>query len=328
MSISVAKRWMSLGGMRQPAEPMKARVRAFLVLLIWLCMNGVALAQPNIPGPTMGGKQVWSDVHAVGQWRIQRNLLTDHYRLLDEDNWRRAWGTYEECLAKLRQAQKDKGIGFKSEQLVILVHGLGRSAGMFADMQAALEAAGYQCFAINYPSTRQSVKAHADDMARLIENLEGITEVSFVTHSMGSLVVREFLGRPAARNMAIKFNRLVMIAPPNQGSAIARGFKNVALYEWLITETGQDLTPKNARDLPIPELEFGVIAGGRGNEIGYNPVLEGDDDGVVTVEETKLRGMKDFIVIDSPHGRIDNQPFTVREVLSFLGKGEFVHVAQ
>ena len=298
------------------------------ILVVCIAIGDVAKAEPNIPGPTMGGKQVWSDIHALGTWRIQYNTLTSHYRLLDGDDWRQAWGTYDECLKALRQAQHDNGLQFKDQRLVILVHGLGRSAGMFVDLQNRLEGAGHQTFAVNYPSTRQSVKAHGNDLARLIANLEGISEVSFVTHSMGALVVREFLGRPSSQNLGITFNRLVMIAPPNQGSAIAREFKDVALYSWLTTQTGQDLSPSKAQHLPIPNLEFGVIAGGRGNAVGFNPILEGDDDGVVTVEETKLSGMKDFVIIDSPHGLIDNHELTMQAVLSFLKQGVFTNASQ
>lgn len=307
---------------------MLRKLGAALVAALTLCGTPPALSQPNIPGPTMGGKQVWSDVHALETWRIQRNVVTGHHRLLDGDNWRRAWGSYEDCLTVLRKAQQDQGLQFTGRHLVILVHGLGRSAGMFEDIRNALTDAGYQNFAVNYPSTRQSVKAHAEDMARLVGTLDGVTEVSFVTHSMGGLVVRKFLGRPATEAMTVKFKRLVMIAPPNQGSAIAREFKGLTLYEWLTTETGQDLTPRKARNLPVPDLEFGVIAGGRNDVTGFNPVLNGDDDGVVSVEEAKLKGMKDFVIIDSPHGFIDNHPLTIRAVLSFLNKGVFDHASQ
>ncbi len=307
-------------------------MKAFLLfvsfLSIFLFSADQALTQSNIPGPTMGGKQIWSDIHALGKWRIQRNVVTGHHRLLDEDNWRQAWGSYEECLMRLRQAETDLGVGFKSPHLVILVHGLGRSAGMFADMQTTLEKAGYQTFAVNYPSTRQSVKDHANDLGQLIRNLEGIDTISFVTHSMGGLVVREYLGQNLPSNQPITFYRLVMIAPPNQGSAIAREFQDFGLYEWLTTDTGQDLAPDKAKQLPIPAIEFGVIAGGRGDGIGFNPILDGDDDGVVTIEEAKLNGMKDFVVVASPHGLIDNHQLTKNAVVSFLEKGDFKYAPQ
>ncbi len=51
----------------------------------------------NIPAATLGGKQFWADEFVHGSWRIQRNVLSGHYRLLDPDNTRRAWGTWDHC---------------------------------------------------------------------------------------------------------------------------------------------------------------------------------------------------------------------------------------
>ena len=304
------------------------RIGAIVLIVLALLGAGAAMSQSNIPGPTLGGKQVWSDVHALGTWRLQRNVLTGHHRLLDGDNWRQAWGTYDECLAALRDAQKTEDIAFQGPNLVILVHGLGRSAGMFGDLQQTLKAAGFETFAINYPSTRQGVAAHADDLARLIENLEGVQEVSFVTHSMGALVVRELFDHTSMQETNIVFRRLVMIAPPNQGSAIARLLRDNKVYGWLTTETGRDLTPGKAKAFAVPNIDFAIIAGGRGDGVGFNPILEGDDDGVVSVRETRLQDSKDFLVIASPHGLIDNHPLTQSQVLSFLKSGRFIHAPQ
>ncbi|VAV93609.1 hypothetical protein MNBD_ALPHA01-2053, partial [hydrothermal vent metagenome] len=56
----------------------------------------------NIDIPTLGGKYLWADIYLLAGWRIQKNILTDHYRLLDDDDKRRAWGSYNHCLKKLR----------------------------------------------------------------------------------------------------------------------------------------------------------------------------------------------------------------------------------
>lgn len=56
-------------------------------------LNGGAM--PNIPFPTLGGKMMWDDIHECSGWRIQRNSFTGHYRILNPDNIRKAWGTEE-----------------------------------------------------------------------------------------------------------------------------------------------------------------------------------------------------------------------------------------
>ena len=47
---------------------------------------------PNVNFPTMGGKFFWNDLANVNGWRVQKNTITGHCRILDNNNIRRAWG--------------------------------------------------------------------------------------------------------------------------------------------------------------------------------------------------------------------------------------------
>lgn len=47
---------------------------------------------PNINFPTMGGNVFWNDLAEINGWRVQRNNITGHCRILDADDVRRAWG--------------------------------------------------------------------------------------------------------------------------------------------------------------------------------------------------------------------------------------------
>lgn len=47
---------------------------------------------PNINFPTMGGILFWNDLARCNGWRMQQNTITQHIRILDPDNVRRAWG--------------------------------------------------------------------------------------------------------------------------------------------------------------------------------------------------------------------------------------------
>lgn len=277
----------------------------------------------NLEAPTLGGKQIWADVYVHAGWRIQENTVTGHARLLDDTDVRRAWGSTEQCRDTFEGFRKDLGLQHQSRHMVMLVHGLGRSAGSFTDLADELRGNGFEAIAVNYPSTRQGVATHADGLQRILSGLDGIDTVSFVTHSMGGLVVRELLSRPAVLDGPVKVDRVVMIAPPSRGSALADALKDQAAYQWLTTETGQDLTPGHAAKLEEPPVDFAVIAGGRGDDIGFNPFLDGDDDGVVTVKETRLDGAVDFLVVASPHGLVDNHPETVAAVRQFLRCGRF-----
>ena len=57
---------------------------------------------------TLGGRQFWGDVLFFHDWRIQQNVLTHHYRLLDGKDYHHADGTLEKCKAALEQIKKDQ----------------------------------------------------------------------------------------------------------------------------------------------------------------------------------------------------------------------------
>jgi hypothetical protein len=78
------------------------------------------------------------------------------------------------------------------------------------------------------------------------------------------------------------------------------------------------------RNLATPPCEFGIVAGGRGNQKGFNPLLPGDDDGVVTVASTRLAGARDFILVPVLHSLLPTNRKVMQCTLSFLQNGYFV----
>lgn len=57
----------------------------------------------NIRFPTMGGKVFWEALETRGEYRLQRNLVDGHCRILDGDDERIAWGEEGAMRAKLRR---------------------------------------------------------------------------------------------------------------------------------------------------------------------------------------------------------------------------------
>lgn len=277
----------------------------------------------NLPFPTLGGKQIWADIFIRNGWRIQHNVVSGHCRLLDRNNIRRAWGTPEHCRECFEKLYRQKKSLVESTHLVMLVHGLGRSAGAFTVLEDSLRRDGYSTANVNYPSTRLGIEEHADNLEQIIDSLDSVAAISFVTHSLGGLVVRNLLARESRWRDKIDVRRLVMIAPPNKGSQIADRLKELPAYRWLTGKSGQGLTTEAAAGLPIPEIEFGIIAGGRGNTNGFNPLLPGDNDGLVTVAETALDGARDFMLVRTTHGLVDDHPQTIDATLAFLRDGRF-----
>jgi pimeloyl-ACP methyl ester carboxylesterase len=280
-------------------------------------------APPNIPMATLGGLQFWSDTYLHAGWRIQTNLISGHSRLLDPDNIRRAWGSYEATKTAFDSIRRREGIVPAGPHLVLMIHGVARSTGTFSKMREALSEAGYDAAPIGYASTRRSLEEHAEGLEVLLNRLEGTETVSFVTHSMGGLVLRHLLARDGDWKRRVKVGRIVMIAPPNQGSAIARWLADFPPYTAIYGKSGQQLTPAAASAVPALDLPFGIIAGGRKDGEGFNPFLAGDDDGTLAVTETQLAGASGFLIVPAIHGRISNHPETIRATLNFLKFGRF-----
>lgn len=273
---------------------------------------------PNIEAPTLGGKYVWRDTFLHAGWRIQENIVTGHFRLLDPDNVRHAWGTAKDTHNTFSELRRTRQIEPKSSHLVVLIHGILPAINPFTDMQQRLRDAGFDATMVSYPSTHETIEAHADGISKLLNRLHQTKTISFVTHSMGGLVLRQLLASPAVWQERISINRAVMIAPPNQGSAIARTLKDFEPFKILYGVSGQQLTPEMAQTFPRLRIPFIVIAGGLGDGAGYNPILDGDDDGTVTVAETRLDGAENFYLVPDTHTAIGDNPRTIKMTIDYL----------
>jgi len=276
----------------------------------------------NIEVPTLGGLQFWGDEMVYCGWRIQRSALDGHCRLLDPRDIRRAWGTYEECERAFRSLVDTSKVRPQSDEFVILLHGLFRSRRSFRGLEKYLKSHGFEVVAVKYPSTRTSIEEQAAQLARVIGHLQGARKIHFVTHSLGGLIVRCYL----RDHHDPRIGRVVMIAPPNHGALMARMLVDWVPFRILVGPVGKELiggSDSVIASLPPPWCDFAVIAGGKGNDKGYSPLIPGDDDGIVAVEETKLEGMKEFMLVPAIHAFIMNNERVKRAVVSFLRTGSF-----
>lgn len=284
------------------------------------------MADPVVPPlvlPTFGGKQIWGDVFLYAGYHIQQNVLTRHHRLLSPTDARLASGSFDHCLSTFRRLKNTLGIRPTSDHLVLLLHGIFRSKDSFGPMTRALRAAGYEAHGVNYPSTRQSLEDHADQVEVLLERLEDVSTVSFVTHSMGGIVARIVLSRPNRPwRRRIRVHRLLMIATPNRGAEIATRLDDLRAFRAVAGPSLNQLRPPNAASLPTPDVPFAIVAGGRGDPRGFNPLLPGDDDMTVAVEETRLDGAEDFLLVkNAVHTVIMVHPTVIRAAIRYLETG-------
>lgn len=208
-----------------------------------------------------------------------------------------------------------------AEEVVILLHGIANIPLSMKYLENSLEKAGYQVHNLGYPSTGVPIEEAAARIRERVMAISGTRRINFVGHSMGNLLIRMLLADDLP-----DLGRVVMIAPPNQGSFMAQRLKDLDVFRWIFGQAGQQLPADNRaffENLPIPDCEFGIIAGGRGTEGGFNPLLEGDDDGTVSVAETKLPGATDYTLVKNTHTLLLFDPETVEQTIHFLKNGKF-----
>jgi esterase/lipase len=209
---------------------------------------------------------------------------------------------------------------------VILLHGLCRTDSSMTIMASALESAGYVVLNVHYPSRKATVETLAETViteALADPKLATVTNIHFVTHSLGGILVRQYL----KSNDLARLGRVVMLGPPNQGSEIVDKLGDWVLFEKINGPSGNQLgTGTNALParLGAVEFELGVIAGDRSiNWINSLTMITGCDDGKVSVHRTKIAGMKDHIVIHSAHPFIMRNKQAISETVCFLRTGTF-----
>jgi len=213
---------------------------------------------------------------------------------------------------------------------VVLLHGIGMRGYVMQRLETALAAQGYRVVNVSYPSRKMPFEKLAGEYlpAQLqAHDVARAPRLNFVTHSMGSLIVRKFLRDTRPANLG----RVVMIGPPNHGSTAADEAKQYTLLGEFLGENLARLgTGENsiASTLGPADFDLGIIAG----EVAINPlfgnVLEGKNDGAVTVESAKLEGMRDFIVVPYSHTVMLWRDEVIAQAIAFLREGKFTHSEQ
>lgn len=282
---------------------------------------------------TLGGPVSFTDEIIDGDWRIQRHATFGHYRLLDPQDRRRAAGTLDECYEELNHRRALGEVPPMPKHVVIVTHGLSGTRGYMNSLARYLENnGGYRAITFGYASTKGTIQELSVALESVIRNLRGVEEVSFVSHSMGNVLVRHVLFRfeHLPNPPPIAFRRMVMISPPNHGAELAESIGQAKLIKLALGPVVDQFAPnigwpKLERQLAIPAFEFGIIAGGKGNDTGYLPRLEGDDDALLSIDTHMLEGASDFIQVGGIHQLMPRYAETKQAALCFLKHGHFCH---
>ena len=214
-------------------------------------------------------------------------------------------------------------------ECVILLHGLARTSNAMKPLAEYLETMGYAVINVDYPSRKFAIPILAEKA--IVPALEKCrqqqaTAIHFVTHSLGGILVRQYLTTQQIPELV----HVVMLAPPNKGSQVVDDYKKLPPFEWMNGPAGLQLGTDNSsipNQLGAVNFDVGIIAGIR----TFNPILSlslpNPDDGKVSLENTKIDGMKDFISLPVSHPFIMKNKAAMHQISHYLKQGKFDHEA-
>lgn len=191
---------------------------------------------------------------------------------------------------------------------VVGIHGFIANWRSLKPIQHCLEACGFDVCLWDYPSRRRCIEQHAGNLVSVLNQIACNSPgrpIHFVTHSTGGLVLRAALNMPGCPPEA-KMGRAVMIAPPNQGSSLARRFSGFIPIQFLMGDrSGGQLMTYDPCEMTVfgnfpPSMDVLVIAGTDGNSLLFNE----PNDGYITVNETRLNTPYYYKCFPCSHGAL------------------------
>lgn len=217
---------------------------------------------------------------------------------------------------------------FSEAACVVLLHGLARTENSMTKMQEALTGQGYKVVNLGYPSRHFPIEVLAKNhIDPALAECGADVEINIVTHSMGGILVRQYLDQ----NEIPLLNHVVMLAPPNKGSEVVDALATFPGYKLLNGDAGLQLgTDENSIPNILGDADFdlGIIAGTSSFNFILSSIIPGEDDGKVSVMNTKLTGMNDHITMPVTHTFMMNNDQVISQVIYYLKKGEFKRSGQ
>jgi len=191
-------------------------------------------------------------------------------------------------------------------------------------IQKALEEEGYEVINHDYPSNKANVQTLAlEEIPKVLSLCYNASFIHFITHSMGGILLRAYLDEHEIENLG----HVVMLGPPNQGSQIVDKIGKFPGFTLLNGPAGLDLSTKGiAQEFKPIDFSLGVIAGTRTIDILGYLMLPRPNDGKVSVESTKIKGMKDHLTMKVTHTFMMQNADVIKQSIHFLKEGRFHHV--
>jgi len=211
----------------------------------------------------------------------------------------------------------------KTDKAVVLLHGFMNNSLVMTYLGSKMSAEGYKVYHFNYKTRHYSEKT-LNDLDKLVSKVKE-SEIYLVGHSMGGLVIRNYIHKEEFKDRVSKIKRVVTVATPHNQSLTAhkitktlKGFLGTAGEAGLTKDIG-----KWTSSIPL-----GCIAGLYKAKWNANLFLmfhkmKTPNDGTVFLDEAILENCHDSVIIEGSHTGLLFQKNVAKQIVNYLNKGTF-----
>ena len=198
---------------------------------------------------------------------------------------------------------------------IVLIHGLGRTPLSMLGLANHLRQSGYQPELFGYAAFAESYGQIVERLRERLAHLSHRGPYGIVAHSLGGVLTRSALADP---DMDLP-RHVVMLGTPNQSPRLAQLVWYLWPFQWISGTCGQRLaSPEFYEALPPLQTAYTLIAGTSGPRGPWSPFGMEVNDGLVTLNETRLSATDRPLEFPGIHGFMMNQPQVQSTVVQVL----------
>jgi pimeloyl-ACP methyl ester carboxylesterase len=199
---------------------------------------------------------------------------------------------------------------------VVLIHGMGRTPLSMLRLRHRLRRAGHRAILFGYSPTFETLEGASARLVKRIERRVG-GDYALVGHSLGSVIIRNALGRLRERPPAA----CCFLAPPMVACKAARFFSRFWLYRGVMGEMGQLLADDAFMSrLPLPAVPTRIYAGTGGPRASWLPFGLAANDGILSVAEATGRFDGEVVEVPSIHTFIMHSKTVAADIVGLLDR--------
>jgi len=199
------------------------------------------------------------------------------------------------------------GLWMPGEESLVLAHRLSQEFGLTLEP-------------FRYSAAFSSVKTTTERLSAFVESLPSASEVHFVGHSLGGLIIHRYLERFAP----VFPGRVVFLGTPCVASRAAVNASRFAPVAHLMGQSVAEELLRHHERRWTQAQELGIVAGTQPLGVGqFLAQFDEPNDGTVAVSETRMPGATDHIVLPVSHLGMLMSARVAHETGLFLTQGHF-----